>query len=281
MAEERANNEMLATDMNRQVEEIWRQLGVFIDEHYLAFMTHRANGCGPSPRTEATEAQRTLNEIRVWMKEVQQREVQTLKLIWIRTREVDEDKQTNAAGSARRRSSTDDEADETADATNGRARTLRHPVSAWKEYAQPQRNAQSNGGAAAAAAAAGDARADSNSDSDSSSTVRPSKRTKLGDKRPAGGAAGAVAGMGVSFFSSSSRVGCASPPVRPTRAHPSWSACPLLDPRAVFPPPHHSRSHAGRHAHNLPTALVKKLARRGGKIPYDWDARWFFAAKIQ
>lgn len=53
----------------------------------------------------------------------------------------------------------------------------------------------------------------------------------------------------------------------------------LLDPCAPFPPLGYSRSRLGKHAGNIPRALVRKLARRAGKVPFAWDTKWFYIAK--
>jgi hypothetical protein len=267
--EERALSDGLPRDLREQVASIWTTVRTFLDAHWVALMSHQPAGAPPSPRTTPAAAKESLRELRMWMDEVARREVQTLKLVWIKRREVECNTATTPADAA------DVEEDEEEQPhksrrVSGAAVTLSAPrrrpqfVSQWCEAIDPNL-----GVSAAAAASTGATTSEESGESehsDSSSGKARKQTQQQGGKKRA---------------RSSAFAGSPMPGTRPTRAHPfSWDGDLHFFPQP-FPPPDHSRSHAGRHADNVPLALLRKLARRAGKIPYSWDTKWFLTAKVQ
>lgn len=207
-------------------------------------MTYQpVQGAIPSTRTTHAVAHATVAELNLWMKEVASREVQTLQLLWIARRELTSD-------------------------TYWPNSLVKNPsVAEWKIY-HPTHSSPAHGVSPSPSAASAD---ETDHDSDSESNTQPRKKAK--------GASNTAWARRKARFKNAD----IDSPLRPTRAHPisGTSREFELDPHSSYPPAHHSRSEAGRHARNLPKAIVRKLGRRAGKVPYGWHARWFCFAKLQ
>ena len=241
------------SDVRGEVADLWASIETFLDRYYCSFMSHTPNGCMASPRTLPAVTAAHLAQIKIWMREVSSREIPRLQLVWIKKRErvappTDEQVEARSARYTRANaaSSSSSSSAAAASASSYGAFLEANRLSDWVEYVAPPDSA---------ASPTPDDHGASDSDSSTASSSRPRKKARVASAAAATSA-------------------------RPTRAHPYSQLDPssplarLADPHARFPPDFFSRSRGARHADNLPPALLRKLARRAGKIPYAWDARW-------